>query len=275
MRPILGAAYTITICCVISGAIALAQSDQRRILVPEEASNPLRQLIAGEEFLPSAVRAQQADDFDNPAYPLVEAGEANWSTREGSAGKSCQDCHGAGPKNTIRRVAASYPKYAPDVKQVITLPARINLCRKNNLRAPLISEDSDQMIAMVAYLRSLARGLPSTVDVRGPNAEVFERGSRLYQTKLGLLQLSCAQCHNDRFGQKFGADTLSQGHPLAYPAFKSGEGRVISLHERFRMCAKLTRAEGQPDDAPDYVALELYINWRSKNLPITAPGVRP
>ena len=41
------------------------------------------------------------------------------------------------------------------------------------------------------------------------------------------------------------------------------------------MCNKFARAEGQPDSAPDYVALELYLNWRSKSLPITAPGVRP
>jgi sulfur-oxidizing protein SoxA len=29
------------------------------------------------------------------------------------------------------------------------------------------------------------------------------------------------------------------------------------------------------EGSPDYVALELYLNWRSKGLPITAPGVRP
>ncbi len=97
----------------------------------------------------------------------------------------------------------------------------------------------------------------------------------LYRAKLGRYGISCAQCHNDKFGQKFSGETLSQGHPLAYPAYKASEGRVISLHERFRMCNKLARAEGQPDNSPDYVALELYLDWRSKNLPITAPGVRP
>ena len=50
---------------------------------------------------------------------------------------------------------------------------------------------------------------------------------------------------------------------------------MISLHERFRMCNQLTRAEPQAVGSPDYVALELYLNWRSKDLPITAPGVRP
>jgi sulfur-oxidizing protein SoxA len=275
VHPIPSAAVILFTVCVLNAIVACAQSDQRRARPPADASNPLTQLIAGEEFLLPAMRALQADDFDNPAFSLVEAGEASWSAAEGTARKSCQDCHGGGPRNAVKGVAASYPKYAPDARQVITLQTRINLCRQNNLRALPLEEGSDRMTAMVAYLRWLARGSPSTVDVTGPNAEAFQRGAKLYQTKLGLLQLSCAQCHNERFGQKFSADTLSQGHPLAYPVFRSSEGRIISLHERFRMCNRLARAEGRPDNSPDYVALELYINWRSKNLPITAPGVRP
>ncbi|MGB7915941.1 MAG: sulfur oxidation c-type cytochrome SoxA [Rhodomicrobium sp.] len=246
-----------------------------RALPPAETGNPLPYLIQGEEFLRPSVRAMQADDFDNPALPLVEAAEASWSTPATPGGKSCEDCHGGGDKNLLKRVAAAYPKYVPDLKEVITLQTRINNCRKIHLGEPAIAEEDSRMIGMTAYLRWLARGAPSAVDITGPNAEVFERGRRLYQTKLGRFQISCAQCHNEKFGQKFGADTLSQGHPLAYPAFKSSEGRVISLHERFRMCNKFARAEGQPDSAPDYVALELYLNWRSKSLPITAPGVRP
>ncbi len=275
MRPILGAALFIVAICTFGGAFFVAQGEPRRALAPADPANPLKFLMQGEEFLLPAVRAQQADDFDNPAFPLVEAGEASWSMPQNPAGKSCQDCHGAGQKNAIKRAAASYPKYAPDVKEVITLQTRINLCRKNNLGAAPLAEDDAQMMAVTAYLRWLARGSASTVDITGPNAPVFERGSKLYGAKLGLFQISCAQCHNDKFGKRFGAETISQGHPLAYPVFKSSEGRLISLHERFRMCNKLARAEGQPENSPDYVALELYINWRSKNLPITAPGVRP
>jgi L-cysteine S-thiosulfotransferase len=265
---------------VIAILLVLGGSVNAQTALPGTASqletrSPLKRLIPGEEFLPAALRAQQADDFDNPAYPTVEVGEAFWGRTEGTAGKSCQDCHGAGQKNTVRRAAASYPKYAPDVKEVITLETRVNLCRQNNLGAPALQPGSEQMTALTAYLRWLAKGSPSSVEVTGPAAAIFERGAQLFQAKTGLLQLSCAQCHEERAGQKFGADTLSQGHPLAYPVFSVGETRMITLHERFRMCNKLARAEGQPDNSPNYVALELYLNWRSKDLPITAPGVRP
>jgi len=275
VRPSLGAAFFVVTACSLAGVLFTAQGEPIRSQPPAEAGNPLPFLVPGEEFLRPSLRAMQADDFDNPAFPLVEAAEASWSTPAAPGGKCCRDCHGAEDKNLLKRAAASYPKYAPDLKEVITLQTRINNCRKNYLGEPALAGSDSRMIGMTAYLRWLARGSPSTVDVTGPNAEVFERGRKLYQTKLGRFQISCAQCHNEKFGQKFGADTISQGHPLAYPAYKSSESRVISLHERFRMCNKFARDEGQPDDAPDYVALELYLGWRSKNLPITAPGVRP
>ena len=184
-----------------------------RALPPAETGNPLPYLIQGEEFLRPSVRAMQADDFDNPALPLVEAAEASWSTPATPGGKSCEDCHGGGDKNLLKRVAAAYPKYVPDLKEVITLQTRINNCRKIHLGEPAIAEEDSRMIGMTAYLRWLARGAPSAVDITGPNAEVFERGRRLYQTKLGRFQISCAQCHNEKFGQKFGADTLKSRTP--------------------------------------------------------------
>ncbi len=275
MRPFPGAISFAVIAFVLTGAFCGARGDPVRSSPPAEAANPLKSLIQGEEFLPSAIRAQQADDFDNPAFPFVDAGEAAWKRPEKAGGESCRDCHGKGGENELKLAAASYPKYAPDIQQVITLQTRINLCRKNHLGVAFLDGDDPQMLAMTAYLRWLSRGSPSTAGITGPGAEVFERGSMLYREKLGRFQLSCAQCHNEKFGKKFGADILSQGHPLAYPAYKADERRLVSLHERFRMCNRLARAEEQPDNAPDYVALELYIEWRSRDLPITAPGVRP
>jgi len=272
VQPILGVSFMIL--AAFGSVSACAQTDARPQAPAETQASRMR-LIPGEEFLPAAIRAQQADDFDNPAFPYVEAGEAAWSRPEGAAGKSCQDCHGAGDNNSVRHAAASYPKYLPSVKQVITLQTRINFCRQNALQASPLPDGSEQMAAMTAYLRWLSRRLTPAVDVSGPAAATFERGRELYHMKTGLLQLSCAQCHELKFGQNFGAETLSQGHPQSYPVFSVGERRMISLHERFRMCNQLTRAEAQPVNAPDYVALELYLSWRGKDLPITAPGVRP
>lgn len=259
--------------------LVLAQPSRFAPIPPAEKDNPLKELIAGQEFLPPEIRALQDDEFDNPSYSFVEGGERLFSIVNGEAGKSCQSCHEKGDHSkqydALRTAVATYPKFSSQDNKVITLGRRINMCREKNMRAAPWDQSSTELLAMLAFLRSEARGLPANVDITGPNQPTFERGKALYETNMGRLQLSCAQCHNQNYGRKYGKDVLSQGHPLAYPAFKISEQRPISLHDRFRICNELARAEPQSEDSPDYVALELYISWRSKNLPITGPGVRP
>ena len=242
---------------------------------PGETSAAPQVIVPGEEFLTPAVRAKQSDDFDNPAFPLRADGEAAWSKPEGAAGKACKDCHGATPEQRVTTAVASYPKYARAVDRVIALSGRINICRESALQAPALAEGSDRMMAMTAYLRWIARGLPATADVSGPAEEVLRDGQGALLQEDRSAAAFMRDCHNRNFGQKFGGDMLSQGHAVAYPVFSMGEKRMISLHERFRMCNRFARAEPQAEGSADYVALELYLNWRSKDLPITAPGVRP
>src|ERR1700742_3577336 len=157
----LGPAYLALSLSLLINTAALAQTVQRHSFAPADPANPLRQLIPGEEFVPAEIQAQQADDFDNPAYPFVEAGEKLWSGIDGAAGKSCAACHGSGKlPDRIKDAATSYPKFSADAGQVITLSTRINLCREKGLQAPAWEANSPEMISMTSYLRYLSRGLP-------------------------------------------------------------------------------------------------------------------
>jgi L-cysteine S-thiosulfotransferase len=272
VKPIAVRAVIVLLAACISGGV-LAQSEGNGPAGETQAQPQV--LVPGEYFLPREIRAKQSDDFDNPGFPVVQAGEAAWKKPEGAAGKSCGDCHGAKPEQRIVAAVAGYPKYAGAAKRVITLQTRINICREAAMQAPVLAEGSDRMMAMSAFLRWSARGLPAAADVSGPAGEVLEQGKSLYFKKMGLLQLSCSDCHDQNFGQKYGGETLSQGHGVAYPVYSMAGKRMVSLHERLRLCNGLARAEPQAEGSPDYVALELYLNWRSKGLPVTAPGVRP
>jgi sulfur-oxidizing protein SoxA len=247
-----------------------------RGIEPHSSENPLKELLPGHRFVPPQIAAQQADDFDNPAFPLVLEAEKLFAAPDGAAGRSCASCH-APSSNTvpINRAAASYPKYHERARAVVTLEQRINLCRQTFLRAPEWEYDSPELIGMTAYVKHLARGTPHSITTSGPGASTFDSGRKLFEARAGRLQLSCAQCHNDRYGQVYSGETLSQGHPVDYPLFDQSEGRVIGLHERFRICNALARAEPKPLGSEEYVALEMYLSWRSQNLPIEAPGVRP
>lgn len=243
---------------------------------PDSADNPLKELIPGRVFSPPEIAAMQADDFDNPAFSLVLEAERLWSQPEGAAGRSCNACHARGTGAVqLNRTASTYPKYNEQLHKVINLEQRINLCRQLYMQAPPWPFESPELLGMTAFIRHFSRGIPYRVEVDGPAKETFEAGRALFDKRLGRLQLSCAQCHNERYGQKFSGETLTQGHPLDFPAYDKSEGRVISLHERMRMCNRLVKADPQPLGSEDYVALELYLAWRAKPLPIDAPGVRP
>ena len=91
-------------------ALAGVQAQAQSSVQPGEAPASLQVIIPDEEFMPAAVRAKQSDDFDNPAFPFVQAGEAAWGKTEGAAGKACKDCHGAAPEQRVTAARGELPQ---------------------------------------------------------------------------------------------------------------------------------------------------------------------
>ena len=60
-------------------------------------------------------------------------GEALWQRKDGSAGKSCADCHGAVARS-MKGVAARYPAFDRKLGRPIDLEGRINACRTSHQR---------------------------------------------------------------------------------------------------------------------------------------------
>src|SRR5262245_45917409 len=58
------------------------------------AEIPPAERKSGYDFMARETRAMQDDDTANPALLWVLDGETLWRRKEGSAGKSCADCHG-------------------------------------------------------------------------------------------------------------------------------------------------------------------------------------
>jgi len=71
---------------------------------------PLAERKSGYVFMAPETRAMQDDDAANPAMLWVLDGETLWRRKEGSAGKSCADCHGDA-RTSMKGVAARYPAF--------------------------------------------------------------------------------------------------------------------------------------------------------------------
>src|SRR5882724_13408699 len=74
------------------------------------AEIPFAERKSGYEFMGRETRAMQDDDTANPAMLWVLDGEALWNRKDGSAAKSCADCHGDA-RTSMKGVAARYPAF--------------------------------------------------------------------------------------------------------------------------------------------------------------------
>ena len=112
---------------------------------------------SGFEFMQPATQALQKDDTQNPAMLWVKDGQAIWAQRDGTADKSCAECHGE--INRMRGVATRYPQYSGDAKRVINLSQQINQCRMTRqLAKPWPVEDAT-LLGLEAAIATESRGL--------------------------------------------------------------------------------------------------------------------
>jgi sulfur-oxidizing protein SoxA len=251
---------------VLALALAAPSHAQRTAVKPQ----PLK---SGLEFTGAEVRELQHDDFANPGMLWIARGETLWQEVAGREGKACADCHGDA-KTSMKGVATRYPRIDAGSARLINLEGRIQQCRERRQLAAPLKYESDELLALTSYVALQSRGMPMDATIDWQNRHNFEAGRAMFYRRIGQMNLSCAQCHQDNWGKKLGPETISQGHGVAYPVYRLEWQTMGSLHRKFRSCLSGVRAELMPQGAPELLDLELYLAWRSSGLPIETPGVR-
>jgi L-cysteine S-thiosulfotransferase len=242
------------------------------VSVASPAAEPQRPqpLKSGIEFAGEDLRQLQADDFANPGMLWVERGAKLWSAAAGKAGKSCAECHGA--SDAMKGAATRYPRV--ESGRVVGLEERINLCRARHQQAEPLAYESDELLGLTAHVASQSRGEPLAVKIDDSGRAPFERGRAQYQKRIGQMNLACTHCHDQNWGRRLFAETISQGHGNAYPAYRLEWQKTGSLQRRIRACYFGVRAEMPAFGAQELLDLELYLAWRASGLPVETPGVR-
>ncbi len=240
--------------------------------IPAPEGHPLPELISGYAFRAPETQALQDDDFENPGFLWVEQGAELWGTTDGKAGKSCASCH-QDAAQSMAGVGARYPRWHDKLGKPVNLEQQINRCRVGAQQAEAWAFDSQPLLAMSTYIRSLSRGEPVAVDVSGPMQPWFEKGREIYYRRHGQLDLACASCH-ENYGKKLRSDLLSQGHSNGFPTYRLKTQGMVSLHSRFKGCLRDVRAEAYAPLSDEFLALEIYLGWRGNGLPVETPAVR-
>ena len=252
---------------VVNGEIEITV----RAPAPAHLEN-LDEITSGWVYRSTETQAFQLDDFENPGMIFVDSGMDSWNTVEGEAGESCASCHGDAEE--MAGVSATYPKWNDDAEEVRTLTMQVNACRTEQMGAEEWKYDKPDMLNMTALLASVSRGMPVNVAIDGPAAATWEQGRDLYYTRTGILELSCANCHEDNYGNNIRADHLSQGQINGFPTYRLKNARLNGVQSRFRGCVRDTRAETYAVGSPEFIALELYVASRGNGLDVEGPSVR-
>ena len=229
---------------------------------------------SGYDFMTPQVQAMQRDDATNPAMLAVQDGAALWDGPAGAGGKSCASCHGAAA-TAMRGVAARYPAFDAAQQRPLDLRQRIDACRVNHQQAAPFANESADQLAIESFVALQSRGLAVAPPHDARLTPATERGARLFKQRLGQLDLSCAQCHDDHAGQRLAGSTIPQAHPTGYPLYRLEWQGMGSLQRRLRGCMAGVRAAPFAYGAPELIELELYLAQRAAGMTIDAPAVRP
>ena len=253
----------------IAGSIALA------LLLGCATPSPAPDLRrSGFDDMGEQTRAMQRDDSANPAMLWVQDGEAAWNAAPAPQARACVACHAAA-QSSMRGVAARYPAWDRLLARPVNLGARINLCRERYQQQAPLAADHQQLLALEAFVAHQSRGLPIAPDP-DPRLQPFrERGALLYAQRMGQLDLSCAQCHDQLAGGKLAGSVIPQGHATGYPLYRLEWQGLGSLQRRLRGCMTGVRAEPFAPGSIEYVELELHLASRAMGMAMETPAVRP
>lgn len=254
---------------IVNGEIEMVT----KTAAPAHLSDALDEILSGWRFRSDETQELQMDDFDNPGMIFVDQAADDWDKVDGSEGKSCASCHGD-VEEGMAGVRAEYPKWNENAGEVRTVAEMVNECRTDRMGAEALGYTSANMARMEALISIQSRGMPVNVAIDGPAAETWELGKELFYSRTGQLELSCASCHEENYGNRIRSDHLSQGQINGFPVYRLKNAKLTTPHGRFKGCVRDTRAETYNPGSDAFVALELYVASRGNGLSVEGVSVR-
>jgi len=250
--------------CLLLSACGQTETTQSK-------SSNLEAPVSGYTFLQPETQRLQDDEFENPGYLWVEGGASLFADTSHGA-PACQSCHTG--DEALEAAATRYPDIDAKTGALLNLEGRINTCRERHQNLPALPYESEDLLALTAYVASLSKGL-AIQPSQNPRIEPHVTNGRDYFfTKRGHMNLSCAQCHNDNWGKQLRGDTISQGHGNGFPAYRLEWQTMGSLHRRLHDCDLGVRAQPMELGSQAYLEVEAYLARRAAGLEIETPAVR-
>jgi sulfur-oxidizing protein SoxA len=182
-------------------------------------------------------------------------------------------CLGA-KKGDLKGLRLTYPRFDKEAGRVVGLEAKIEACAaKQGMKLENGSYDNT---AVSVYVTAFSSGMPIKIDVsKGPLKESFENGKKLFHTKAGWTNFSCATCHVSLVGKNLRGQTPTThyGDASHWPVYRTKD-ELQSLHVRFTECNRNSGVQPLKIGSQEYTDLEVFLTALSNGYPVTQPSQR-
>jgi sulfur-oxidizing protein SoxA len=182
--------------------------------------------------------------------------------------------------------AQNFPYYFAG--RTITTEGAVRDCIESS-GVSYLADNPDKIAGLSAAYQAQFRGKPIAVDYSDSGMRsIYQKGRKLYWSRRGQNNFSCASCHVNNAGNRIRGDVLSPalGQSTSFPVYSperarklnnesSSAGIWLSLHNQYSLCYIRSGAAPLAEQSPDYIALEVYQSIMDTGLPVNSPSFRP
>jgi thiosulfate dehydrogenase len=190
----------------------------------------------------NGLMVRQGRDLITATYAHIGPNVPNPSMRYAGNNLACTNCHlSAGTRKfglALFGLYGEFPQYSARSGAAISIEDRLNSCMTRSMNGRPLPNDSQEMQAMVAYIKFLSTGVATGQQLSGLGAGTMPELTRAANPVRGaaIYARACAECHNtDGSGVRRSIPSSDLGYmmpPLWGPdSFNNGAGmaRLITI----------------------------------------------
>jgi sulfur-oxidizing protein SoxA len=233
-------------------------------------------------------RAMLADG--NPAELFEAKGEDLWKQKRGPRNASLEQCDlGKGP-GVVKGAFVELPRYFADTGRVQDLESRLLTCMERLqgfnaaeiAKTPFQRGEQNNVTALATWIAAESKGQRFNLPQSHPMERAYyEAGKRIFFTRGGTHDFSCASCHGED-GKRIRLQDLpnltkNPGDGVgfaAWPAYRVSAGQMWSMQFRLNDCFRQQRFPYPEFGSDALTALSTYLGVNAKGAKSAAPTIK-
>ena len=233
-------------------------------------------------------RAMLADG--NPADLFEAKGEALWKEKRGPKRASLEQCNlGKGP-GVVKGAFVELPRYFDDVGRVQDLESRLVQCMATLQgfdvaeisRTPFGRGEMANVTALATYVATASKGMRFNLPQSHAQEKLmYEAGKRMFFTRGGTHDFSCASCHGESDKRIRLQDlpnlTKNPGDGIgfaAWPAYRVSNSQMWGMQLRLNDCFRQQRFPEPKFGSDATIALGVYMGVNAKTAESIVPAIK-